>query len=393
MTNHNDTFGRRLADINHHASFVMNKKTYSDIFRADFVHVQEKTNQMPSENFKKKVVYLILADSARMDTQQWLESNVFPTRHVHALHWFFLRVSVVFDPPQREVMVDHKDCVNPVIDRLSEMWDFWIHTYKEIEVRHVVLFMPQHGAETLMCFTNDNSVNPYMPLSCSSALLHACKTGFDRVVFYFCNGTQAITQLSQKHAEEHIPKDGDEKVGNLIVTSFNGIEWSSSTNEGPTAASNYLKKGAPYGQRVDGVAKNFVTRFDIEIFLLAGKTRTKAVALKILKTHDVGPSGGRQIEWDMDACEKRFAAQITRRRGEKVPEKLQALQEGQSINVHWATKAEPDRVFVSLGEVLKKNRSGSITVKFRGNAIETIPYLDDSEYVLIDVEVVLPHSV
>ena len=92
-------------------------------------------------------------------------------------------------------------------------------------------------------------------------------------------------------------------------------------------------------------------------------------------------------------AKKDFLAQITRRRGEKVPEKLQALQEGQLINVHWATKAEPDRVFVSLGEVLKKNRSGSITVKFRGNAIETIPYLDDSEYVLIDVEVVLPHSV
>ena len=178
-----------------------------------------------------------------------------------------------------------------------------------------------------------------------------------------------------------------------MVTSFNGIEWSSSTKEGPTAASNYLKKGAPYGERVVGVAKNFVTRFDIEVSLIAGKTRTKAVAMRIIKSHEVCPSGGRKIEWNMDACEKRFSAQITRRRGEKVPEIIQALQEGQSINVYWANKADPDNVFVSLGKVLNINQSGGVTIKFRGNATETIPYLDDSDYLLIDVEVVLPHSV
>ena len=61
-----------------------------------------------------RATYLILADSARMDTQQWLEANVFPSNQVHVMHWFFLRVSVVFSPAQTEVMVDHKDCVNPI---------------------------------------------------------------------------------------------------------------------------------------------------------------------------------------------------------------------------------------------------------------------------------------
>ena len=92
-------------------------------------------------------------------------------------------------------------------------------------------------------------------------------------------------------------------------------------------------------------------------------------------------------------AKKDFLAQITRRRGEKVPEIIQALQEGQSINVYWANKADPDNVFVSLGKVQNINQSGGVTIKFRGNATETIPYLDDSDYLLIDVEVVLPHGV
>ena len=97
--------------------------------------------------------------------------------------------------------------------------------------------------------------------------------------------------------------------------------------------------------------------------------------MRIIKSHEVGPSGGRKIEWNMDACEKRFSAQITRRRGEKVPEIIQALQEGQSINVYWANKADPDNVFVSLGKVLNINQSGGVTIKFRGkrNGNNSVP--------------------
>ena len=179
---------------------------------------------MPADNFHQKVVYLILADSARKATKQWVEEHVLKSRKVHAMHWMFLQVSSgAFSPPQPEVTVDDKECVQPIMEALSKMWSFWENTYKDIIVKHVLIFMPEHGAETWMCFSNKKD-NSLMPLSCSTGLYHACKVGFRRIVLYFCDGTQAITELASKD-----PDEPNEKIGILLVTSFDGIEWSTVT--------------------------------------------------------------------------------------------------------------------------------------------------------------------
>ena len=56
----------------------------------------------------------------------------------------------------------------------------------------------------------------------------------------------------------------------------------------------------------------------------------------------------------------------------------------------WSTKAKPLDVYESLGTVMQLH-AGAVSLTYEGSdETDTIPYLDESAYELVDVEVVEP---
>ena len=362
---------------------------------------------MSSSNFgclSHRVVYFVVADVAREPMREWLE-RVIKGPQTHAIHWVFIRLSLPLaaapgsDGLDPHLMVDPPCCRRTIVEALEMLWNHWITNYYGVSVNPVLIFMPIHSAgskrEPWLCFSNNNLPPFFVPISVFTAILEASTAGFQRMHFHSCDAAFALFQITEK-----IFVDGGDGIGGhegptVTVTAFNGIEWSSNNvTEGPTAASNYLKAGAPFSAKAKSVATNMIIRFEIKIIrkvaprdIIQTRSGVNAFELITVKKNVVGPSVGRVVDWSQSASENRLNAQEFRRfvTTPALLTKLGRLHKGDEIRVVWAYKSSTHKKFEWTAKVKGRKSSGDVIVVYDDNDREVIPYPQNSEYVLIDV--------
>ena len=225
-----------------------------------------------------------------------------------------------------------------------------------------------------------------MPLAITTAIHDARAAGWRRAVFYSCDTAFPLEALPST-----VPRAYD-TTKSITVCAFKGIEWSSwNRGEGPTAASEYLKAGAPIGTTVTTTNfKGFVQRLDISVMSNShayGKNSCD-FALALTGTQVVGRVAGRLVDWNFGRALLRVHGHLPRRplAAQWIRRKIADLEKGDKVKVKWATCEEPTTVFSWDAEVTAVGDDGTVQVFYKATGdMETLPYVHESEFVLLDV--------
>ena len=267
----------------------------------------------------------------------WFEANV-RSKFVQNIHWFFVDISLdakkIIVNPDISVLLDHAQCRDPVVAALTALWDLYESLPNKRDVIPVLVIMPLHSngdrQTPWLCFRNDMLEPPFMPLAITTAIHDARAAGWRRAVFYSCDTAFPLEALPST-----VPRAYD-TTKSITVCAFKGIEWSSwNRGEGPAAASEYLKAGAPIGTTVTTTNfKGFVQRLDISVMSNShayGKNSCD-FALALTGTQVVGQVAGRLVEWNFERALLRVHGQVPRRplATQWMRRKLAELEKGQS---------------------------------------------------------------
>lgn len=228
------------------------------------------------------VFYCVVADCGRggdLAKDTFTEYVKRGSQHVVGILWKQPRLLSI---PDLEVPMDGLMDAN-VEEAIRSLWDEWKEDDLFDKCTVKLVMSPLHGDENnkgLLLWSHDSGDTfakkvgrdsvPGLPQRLENALSIAHEIGFRHIILHYCYSGAALLEFPRSMSEAEALRGAEftSDDGTLTVCGYRSTEWSTEHPVGSTAATRYLRAGAPSSDRFvprEKVARGYVVAAHVAI--------------------------------------------------------------------------------------------------------------------------------